>query len=160
MVLIHFYYKFFRYDHVLEFGLPSWQQPVYYYRKYKKLGLLEAFTVMTVTFSVGHFIVIWVAYLEQKFEIVSSVFSYFTAIFLTESQYFALFLERSLQTAQAERSEVSASEADDRRGGGRRTARGNSAKRSETDALRLAAGQGHWPPVLLYTLQLLFSHYF
>ena len=61
----------FRYDQVLEFGLPDWRQPVYYYRKVKKLGILEALGLVFVFLTVADLIFMWVTYFEKQFNIVS-----------------------------------------------------------------------------------------
>ena len=60
---------------MLEFGLPDWKQPVFYYRKVRKLGLLEAILMIFMFITVGHVIFVWVAYLENKYEIVSATTS-------------------------------------------------------------------------------------
>ncbi|CAH1788926.1 unnamed protein product [Owenia fusiformis] len=57
-----------RYNEVLEHGLPDWRQPVYYYRKMRKMGLLEMSLLLLVILTVGQFAVVWAAYFEKKFE--------------------------------------------------------------------------------------------
>jgi len=63
------------YDGVLKDGLPDWRQPVYYYRKARKLGLLELAILLFIIFTVGHYLVIWAVYLEKKFEMEELLFS-------------------------------------------------------------------------------------
>ena len=61
----------YRYNEVLVSGLPDWRQPVFYYRRVRKLGLLELFGLLTIILTVGHGLVIWAIYLEKRFEMVS-----------------------------------------------------------------------------------------
>ena len=63
------------YDTILRDGLPDWRQPVYYYRKARKLGLVEMFVILFVISTVGHYLVIWAMYLEKKFELEEVLFS-------------------------------------------------------------------------------------
>jgi len=63
------------YDSVLRDGLPDWRQPVYYFRKARKLGLVEMFAILFVISTVGHYLCIWAMYLEKKFEMEEVLFS-------------------------------------------------------------------------------------
>lgn len=60
-----------RYDEIVEHGLPDWRQPVFYYRRVRKMGLLELSLLLSVILSVGHYLVIWSMYFERMLEIVS-----------------------------------------------------------------------------------------
>lgn len=60
-----------RYDEVLINGLPDWRQPVYYYRKVRKYGFTESALVILITISVIHYAMLWAAFWEKKYEIVS-----------------------------------------------------------------------------------------
>ena len=64
-----------QYDAILRDGLPDWRQPVFYYRKARKLGLLEMCVILFVISTVGHYLVIWAMYLEKKFELEEVLFS-------------------------------------------------------------------------------------
>ena len=66
----------FRYDIILRDGLPDWRQPVFYYRRVRKMGFLEFLLFIFVIFTIGHFIIAWSIYLERKFELVSLVTLY------------------------------------------------------------------------------------
>ncbi|XP_060589388.1 LOW QUALITY PROTEIN: dnaJ homolog subfamily C member 1-like [Ruditapes philippinarum] len=55
-----------KYNHVLDFGLPDWRQPVYYYRKARKLGLLELALVLCLIVTIGQYFVMWAVYLERR----------------------------------------------------------------------------------------------
>ncbi|XP_031560501.1 dnaJ homolog subfamily C member 1-like, partial [Actinia tenebrosa] len=57
-----------RYDAILRDGLPDWRQPVFYYRRVRKMGFIEFFILLFFILTIGHFIVIWSIYLEKKFE--------------------------------------------------------------------------------------------
>lgn len=61
---------FSRYEEVLKNGLPDWRQPLYYYRKYRKMGSLEISLIVGIIATIGHYLTWWVAYLEKKFEMV------------------------------------------------------------------------------------------
>eukprot|EP00794_Sanderia_malayensis_P003334 gene3334-3823_t len=58
-----------KYDDVLKNGLPDWRQPIYYYRKVKKMGLAELAVLLLVVLTIGHYIVSWAVYLEKAFEL-------------------------------------------------------------------------------------------
>ncbi len=60
----------FRYDVVLRDGLPDWRQPIYYFRKVKKMGLAELAVLLLVVSTIGHYVVSWAVYLEKAFELV------------------------------------------------------------------------------------------
>ena len=61
---------FFRYDGILRDGLPDWRQPVFYYRRVRKMGLIEFTLLIFLILTIGHYIVAWSIYLEKKFELV------------------------------------------------------------------------------------------
>lgn len=56
-----------RYHLVLENGLPDWRQPIYYYRRVRKMGLAEFFAVIFVITTIGQYIVMWAVFAEKKF---------------------------------------------------------------------------------------------
>ncbi|XP_059485098.1 dnaJ homolog subfamily C member 1 [Neocloeon triangulifer] len=58
-----------RYHEVLEFGLPDWRSAVYYYRRARKMGLLEMTVILFMTLTIGHYAVLWAAYAEKKYTI-------------------------------------------------------------------------------------------
>nr|CAG4650407.1 EOG090X0BHG [Sida crystallina] len=55
-----------RYNQVLVDGLPDWRQPLYYYRRVRKMGSFELFTWLFVLFTVGQYAVAWASYFEKK----------------------------------------------------------------------------------------------
>ncbi|XP_054262299.1 uncharacterized protein F54F2.9-like [Macrosteles quadrilineatus] len=54
------------YDNVLENGLPDWKQAIYYYRRVRKMGLLEMSVILFVIFSIGQYLYGWANYFEKK----------------------------------------------------------------------------------------------
>lgn len=55
-----------RYDDILENGLPDWRQPVFYYRRVRKMSNAELGFLLFVILTVGHYAVIWSIYLEKQ----------------------------------------------------------------------------------------------
>nr|CAG4643434.1 EOG090X0BHG [Ilyocryptus agilis] len=55
-----------QYDRVLVEGLPNWRQPLYYYRRVRKMGMLELSVWLFVLFTVGQYAVAWGSYFEKK----------------------------------------------------------------------------------------------
>ncbi|XP_068670343.1 dnaJ homolog subfamily C member 1-like isoform X1 [Montipora foliosa] len=64
-----------RYDIILRDGLPDWRQPVFYYRRVRKMGLIEFMLLIFLILTIGHYIVAWSIYLEKKFELEELLFS-------------------------------------------------------------------------------------
>ncbi|KAG8232512.1 hypothetical protein J437_LFUL012668 [Ladona fulva] len=56
-----------KYNLVLKNGLPNWHEAVYYYRRVRKMGLLEMIIILLVITTLGHYIVSWAAYMEKKY---------------------------------------------------------------------------------------------
>ncbi|XP_071446483.1 uncharacterized protein F54F2.9 [Hetaerina americana] len=56
-----------KYDLVLKNGLPNWHEAVYYYRRVRKMGLIEMLVILFVIVTLGQYIVSWAAYLEKKY---------------------------------------------------------------------------------------------
>ncbi|VDM80927.1 unnamed protein product [Strongylus vulgaris] len=54
-----------KYNNVLEFGLPDWRQPIYYYRKMRKLAWYEAVIVLIAVSTIAHYLMMWAAYYEK-----------------------------------------------------------------------------------------------
>ncbi|CAI4224845.1 unnamed protein product [Auanema sp. JU1783] len=55
-----------KYDNVLEFGLPDWRQPIYYYRKMRKFSWWEALLVLLLVATIAHYCMMWASYYEKK----------------------------------------------------------------------------------------------
>lgn len=56
-----------KYDNVLKNGLPNWKSAIYYYRKARKVGLLEGAILLFVIITIGQYFVSWAVYLEKKY---------------------------------------------------------------------------------------------
>lgn len=54
------------YDRVLVEGLPSWRNPLYYYRRVRKMGMMELSIWLFVLFTIGQYFVAWGSYFERK----------------------------------------------------------------------------------------------
>lgn len=57
-----------RYDDILENGLPDWRQPVFYYRRVRKMSNAELGVLLFLILTVGHYAVIWSIYLEKQLD--------------------------------------------------------------------------------------------
>ncbi|XP_005108283.3 dnaJ homolog subfamily C member 1 [Aplysia californica] len=55
-----------KYNQVLVEGLPDWRQPVYYYRRARKMGLYELAMVLAVIITIGQYFVAWGIYIERR----------------------------------------------------------------------------------------------
>lgn len=55
-----------RYDDILVNGLPDWRQPVFYYRRVRKMSNSELGFLLFLILTVGHYAVIWSIYLEKQ----------------------------------------------------------------------------------------------
>lgn len=55
-----------RYDQILVEGLPNWRQPLYYYRRVRKMGMLELSIWLFVLFTIGQYAVAWGSYFEKR----------------------------------------------------------------------------------------------
>lgn len=57
-----------KYDDILVNGLPDWRQPVFYYRRVRKLSNTELGLLLFLILTVGHYAVIWSIYLEKQLD--------------------------------------------------------------------------------------------
>ncbi|BES96861.1 DnaJ domain [Nesidiocoris tenuis] len=56
-----------KYDDVLVNGLPDWKQAIYYYRRVRKMGLVEMSVILFIIITIGQYCVAWAAYFEKKY---------------------------------------------------------------------------------------------
>lgn len=61
------------YNLILVEGLPDWRQPIFYYRRVRKMGLLELSVLLMVIGSVGQYLFGLAVYVEKKLVMVSLV---------------------------------------------------------------------------------------
>jgi DnaJ family protein C protein 1 len=64
------FYSFLRYDLVLVEGLPDWKQPLFYYRRMRKMGLVEMGVLLLIMASVGHYLYGWAVFAEKQIVLV------------------------------------------------------------------------------------------
>lgn len=55
------------YNQVLEHGLPDWRSAVYYFRRVRKMGLVEMSIILFLIISIGQYLVAWASYAEKQF---------------------------------------------------------------------------------------------
>ena len=55
------------YDRVLVEGLPNWKNPVFYYRRMRKIGLFEGVVYTLLISSLIQYAMHWASYFERKF---------------------------------------------------------------------------------------------
>lgn len=55
-----------RYDDILVNGLPDWRQPVFYYRRVRKMSNTELGFLLFLILTVGHYAIIWSIYFEKQ----------------------------------------------------------------------------------------------
>ncbi|XP_075778617.1 dnaJ homolog subfamily C member 1 isoform X1 [Pelodiscus sinensis] len=55
-----------KYDDILINGLPDWRQPVFYYRRVRKMSNAELALLLFIILTVGHYAVVWSIYLEKQ----------------------------------------------------------------------------------------------
>ena len=60
-----------KYNDVLEFGLPDWRQPIFYYRQARKMPWWEIALLVILIFTITHYLMLWGAYFERKLNLVS-----------------------------------------------------------------------------------------
>ncbi|VDM09633.1 unnamed protein product [Wuchereria bancrofti] len=53
------------YDRILENGLPDWRQPIFYYRRARKLSWFEGVVILVIISSIGHYFMLWGAYIDK-----------------------------------------------------------------------------------------------
>ncbi|XP_040824149.1 dnaJ homolog subfamily C member 1 isoform X2 [Ochotona curzoniae] len=57
-----------RYDDILVNGLPDWRQPVFYYRRVRRMSNAELALLLFIILTVGHYAVVWSIYLEKQLD--------------------------------------------------------------------------------------------
>ena len=60
----------YRYNYILQHGLPDWRQPVFYYRRVRKMGVAELAVLLCIIITIGHYFVLWAVYLERRLALV------------------------------------------------------------------------------------------
>lgn len=60
----------YRYDQILIEGLPDWKQPLFYYRRMRKMGLGELSLLLLSMASVAHYVYGWAVFAEKQLVLV------------------------------------------------------------------------------------------
>ena len=58
------------YDKFLVEGMPDWRSALYYYRRARKMGMLEIVIILSIITTVGQYITAWAGYKEKRFTVV------------------------------------------------------------------------------------------
>lgn len=66
-----------KYDKVLKDGLPNWKSAAYYFRKVRKVGLMEGIILLFTITTVAQYFISWAVYLEKKYTMVSIYLIFF-----------------------------------------------------------------------------------
>ena len=71
------------YDRVLVEGLPNWKNPVFYYRRMRKIGLFEGVVYTLMLTSLIQYAMHWASYFERKYTLqVRAIYVTFFCTFL------------------------------------------------------------------------------
>jgi len=54
------------YDRVLVEGLPDWRSPIFYYRRARKMSMLEISIILTAVISVTQYLMAWGSYIDNR----------------------------------------------------------------------------------------------
>ena len=58
------------YDKFLVDGMPDWRSALYYYRRARKMGMLEITIILSLITTVGQYLTAWAGYKEKRLTIV------------------------------------------------------------------------------------------
>ncbi|XP_055709430.1 dnaJ homolog subfamily C member 1 [Phlebotomus papatasi] len=56
-----------KYDQVLKNGLPNWKSGLYYYRRFRKMGMAEMVSILSLIITIGQYLISWAVYFEKKY---------------------------------------------------------------------------------------------
>ena len=96
------------YDRVLVEGLPNWKNPVFYYRRMRKIGLFEGVVYTLMLTSLIQYAMHWASYFERKYTlqvraIYVTFFLYFSLhskTYRSGSRFWTMFRELGLSSAR------------------------------------------------------------
>lgn len=83
------YICYCRYDDILINGLPDWRQPVFYYRRVRKMSNAELALLLFIILTVGHYAVVWSIYLEKQLVSIGNKSNSLQLLVLNSLQKFA-----------------------------------------------------------------------
>ena len=58
------------YNKFLVDGMPDWRSALYYYRRARKMGMLEIMVILSIITTVGQYLTAWAGYKEKRFTVV------------------------------------------------------------------------------------------
>ena len=58
------------YDKFLVEGMPDWRSALYYYRRARKMGMLEITVILSLITTIGQYLTAWAGYKEKRLTIV------------------------------------------------------------------------------------------
>lgn len=85
------YICYCRYDDILINGLPDWRQPVFYYRRVRKMSNAELALLLFIILTVGHYAVVWSIYLEKQLVSIGNKSNSLQLLVLNSLQKFAYY---------------------------------------------------------------------
>ncbi|GAB0098417.1 dnaJ homolog subfamily C member 1 [Sergentomyia squamirostris] len=56
-----------KYNQVLKNGLPNWKSGLYYYRRFRKMGMLEMVAILSLILTISQYLISWAVYFEKKY---------------------------------------------------------------------------------------------
>ena len=54
------------YEKVLVEGLPDWRSPIYYYRRARKMSLVEISIILMLVISITQYLMAWGSYVDKR----------------------------------------------------------------------------------------------
>ena len=60
------------YNKFLVEGMPDWRSALYYYRRARKMGMLEITVILSLITTVGQYLTAWAGYKEKRLTIVGT----------------------------------------------------------------------------------------
>ena len=60
-----------KYAEVLEFGLPNWRTPVFYYRTVRRMPIWELIIILMLTVTTCQYLMLWGSYVDRRWKVVS-----------------------------------------------------------------------------------------
>lgn len=69
------------YNNVLIDGLPNWRQPIFYFRRARKLAMWQVSLILVAIISVGQYLAGWASYFEKRLSLVLYFFYRLTILF-------------------------------------------------------------------------------
>jgi hypothetical protein len=75
------------YHQVLEFGLPNWRQPMFYFRRARKLAIWQVGIILLGIVTVGQYLAAWGSYFEMKLSLVCNLHNFLQIVLIFQVQF-------------------------------------------------------------------------